>query len=253
MNAEMIIEKIRDSIENYEVFKELALDIRFRKADRRFFSWEQGVEGMVVHLFRFADGINEDNIVETITQCRLMRMADNEEWEDDFWDSMEDRLIVLNSLMCIRDDLIIKEVHLKPLDTKECLDNDSIVICNQNMLVSHLINMESGRGIFKGNLSTIVVDEAHNLESKFMDAFTTSFSQREISREILKVTHNRKNTMSRFIIETLKMVDTLFNFLKNDISQQQASAGADMSTFYYRTTMEIKQLLLKLRSNMIKS
>ena len=122
MNAEMIIEKIRDSIENYEAFKELALDIRFRKADRRFYSWEQGVEGMVVHLFRFVDGINEDNFVETITQCRLMRMADNEEWEDDFWDSMEDRLIVLNSPMCIRDDLIIKEVHLKPLDTKECLD-----------------------------------------------------------------------------------------------------------------------------------
>ena len=128
--------------------------------------------------------------------------------------------------------------------------NDSIVICNQNMLVSHLINMESGRGIFKGNLSTIVVDEAHNLESKFRDAFTNSFSQREISREILKVTHNRKNTMSRLIIETLKMVDTLFNFLKNDISQQQAAVVADMRTFYYRPTMEIKQLLLKLRSNM---
>ena len=39
MNAEMIIEKIRDSIENYEVFKERALNIRFRKADRRFYSW----------------------------------------------------------------------------------------------------------------------------------------------------------------------------------------------------------------------
>lgn len=69
--------------------------------------------------------------------------------------------------------------------------NDSIVICNQNMLVSHLLNMESSRGIFKGNLSTLVVDEAHNLESKFRDAFTNSFSQREISREIMKVTSNR--------------------------------------------------------------
>ncbi len=128
--------------------------------------------------------------------------------------------------------------------------NDSIVICNQNMLVSHLLNMESGRGIFKGNLSTIVVDEAHNLESKFRDAFTTSFSQREISREIMKVTHNKKNTMSRLIIETIKMVDTFFNFLKNDISQQQAAADGDMRTFYYRPSTEIKKLVLKLRSNM---
>lgn len=31
MNAEMIIEKVRDSIENYEVFKELALNIRSKK------------------------------------------------------------------------------------------------------------------------------------------------------------------------------------------------------------------------------
>lgn len=128
--------------------------------------------------------------------------------------------------------------------------NDSIVICNQNMLVSHLLNMESGRGIFKGNLSTIVVDEAHNLESKFRDAFTNSFSQREISREIMKVTSNRKNIMSRLIIETIRMVDTYFNFLKNDITQQQAAADADMKTFYYRPSTEIKKLVLKLRSNM---
>ena len=128
--------------------------------------------------------------------------------------------------------------------------NDSIVICNQNMLVSHLINMESGKGIFKGNLSTIVVDEAHNLESKFRDAFTTSFSKKEICSEILKVTHNRKNTMSRLIIETIEMVNTFFDYLKYDITQQQAAADADMRTFYYRPSAEIKQLLLKIRSNM---
>lgn len=39
MNAEMMIEKIRDSIENYEVFKELALDIRLRKAEMQLYAW----------------------------------------------------------------------------------------------------------------------------------------------------------------------------------------------------------------------
>ena len=123
MNAEMIIEKIRDSIENYEVFKELALDIRFREADMRLYVWSQNVLGISVYLFRFADGINEDNIVETITQCRLMRMADNEEWKDDFWDvSRDDRLFILNAPIFQRDDLIINEVVLKTLDTEECLN-----------------------------------------------------------------------------------------------------------------------------------
>ena len=66
----------------------------------------------------------------------------------------------------------------------------------------------------------------------------------------MKVTSNKKNTMSRLIIETIKMIDTFFNFLKNDISQQQAAADADMKTFYYRPSTEIKKLVLKLRSNM---
>ena len=121
MNTEMIIEKIRDSIENYEVFKEMALDIRFRKAEMQLYSWFKNVLGIEVYLFRFADSINEDNIVETIVQCRLMKMAEDEEWSDGFWDvSRDDRLITLNAF---RDyDLIIKEVRLTPLDTEEFLD-----------------------------------------------------------------------------------------------------------------------------------
>lgn len=117
----MIIEKIRDSIENYEVFQKIALDIRFRKAEMQFYSWLQKVLGIEVYLFRFADGINDDNLVETIVQCRLMRMAEMEEWKDDFWNvSRDDRLITLNAF---RDsDLIIKEVRLIPLDTDEFLD-----------------------------------------------------------------------------------------------------------------------------------
>ena len=121
MNAEMIIEKIRDSIENYDVFKELALNLRFRKADRRFYSWSQDVLGMVVHIFRFADSINEDHIAETVTQCRLMRVADNEEWDDDFWDVRDDRLLTLDAPDFVSGGLIFKKVILKPLDPEECL------------------------------------------------------------------------------------------------------------------------------------
>ena len=122
MHAETIIEKIRDSVENYEIFKALALDIRFRKADMRLYVWSQNVLGIEVLLFRFADGITEDNIAETIVQCRLMRMADNEEWNDGFWDvSRDDRLFVLNCPAFIRDDLTIRGVRLTPLDPAECL------------------------------------------------------------------------------------------------------------------------------------
>uniref|UniRef100_UPI001966ED8B hypothetical protein n=1 Tax=Ruminococcus flavefaciens TaxID=1265 RepID=UPI001966ED8B len=53
-----------------------------------------------------------------------------------------------------------------------------------------------------------------------------SFSQREISREIMKVTSNRKNTMSRLIIETIKMVDTFFNFLMLAVMDQIIGSAA---------------------------
>ena len=121
MNAEMIIEKIRDSIENYELFKDIALDIRFRKADMRYYSWFKNVLGIEAYLFRFEDSINEDNIIETIVQCRLMRMAEMEEWKDDFWaGSRDDRLFTLNAF---RDyDLIINEVRLTLLDTENFLN-----------------------------------------------------------------------------------------------------------------------------------
>lgn len=120
MNAEMIIEKNRDSIENYEVFKELALDIRFRKAEMQLYTWFKSVFGIEVYLFRFTDGINEDDLAETIVQCRLMKMAEMEEWKSDFWNvTRDDRLITLNAF---RDsDLIIREVRLIPLDTEEFL------------------------------------------------------------------------------------------------------------------------------------
>ena len=48
MHAETIIEKVRDSVENYEVFKALALDIRFRKADMRLYVWSQNALGIEV-------------------------------------------------------------------------------------------------------------------------------------------------------------------------------------------------------------
>lgn len=130
-------------------------------------------------------------------------------------------------------------------------NNDEIVICNQNMLVTHLINEESGKGIFKPDFSTVVIDEAHNLESKFRDAFTTAYSQNEITNEILKATTNRKNVLSSLIVELIQMVDTLFKYLKFDIHQQQGEAEGDMNTYYYRPIREVKRLVLRIRSGLL--
>jgi len=127
-------------------------------------------------------------------------------------------------------------------------NTDEIVICNQNMLISHMIKEETGEGIFNPDASTIVIDEAHNLESKFRDAYTTSYSEKEICNEVLKATANRKNILSSLIVEIIQMVDTFFNYLKFDIHQQQCSSNDDMRAYYYRPSYDIKRLVLRIRS-----
>ena len=127
---------------------------------------------------------------------------------------------------------------------------DEIIICNQNMLVSHLVNQRENRGIFRHDLNTIVVDEAHNIEGKFRDAFTTSFSYKEICAEILKAAGNRKNVLSTLIVGLMTMLDTLFKYLGHDIYQQQKEANDDIKTFYFRPSREIKRLILRIRSDM---
>ena len=130
-------------------------------------------------------------------------------------------------------------------------NNDEIVICNQNMLVSHFINEEFGEGIFKPDFSTLVIDEAHNLENKFRDGFTSSFSQTQISNEILKAAENKKNILSSRIVELIQMVDSFFKFLKYDIHQQQSNSVDDMRTYYFRPIRDVKKLMLRIRSAML--
>lgn len=127
---------------------------------------------------------------------------------------------------------------------------DEIIICNQNMLISHLVNQRENRGIFRHDLNTIVVDEAHNIEGKFRDAFTTSFSYKEICAEILKAAGSRKNALSKLIVGSMTMLDSLFKYLGHDIYQQQKEAHDDIKTFYFRPSREIKRLILRIRSDM---
>ena len=131
-------------------------------------------------------------------------------------------------------------------------NNDEIVICNQNMLVTHLVNQKEAKGIFKPDISTIVIDEAHNLESKFRDKFTISFSYHSICTEIAKATVNLKNELSKVIIELTSLLDGLFKYLKHDIVQQRKESHDIINNYHFRKSREIRLLMLKIRLYMAK-
>ena len=130
---------------------------------------------------------------------------------------------------------------------RERLRSEScFVICNQNMLVAHLINTDKGGiGIFNDNASTFVIDEVHNIEPKFRDAYTTSMSKGQIREAMKKL--NDKSLGE----ETIEKLTTLFRHLRADIRRQQREADGDMQTFYFNNTEDIDRLLFSIRRNMV--
>ena len=126
---------------------------------------------------------------------------------------------------------------------KQIAKGQNIVICNQNMLVSHLVNSERGRGIFAENCSVYIIDEAHNLESKFRDAFSVSYSRKDLI--------NRLNSYSKMVsLEKLKLanrligsmcetVQKLYTELNRQIRQQQRGMDEGVSAFSFKRTKEV--------------
>lgn len=132
---------------------------------------------------------------------------------------------------------------------RERLHNgNGIVICNQNMLVAHLQNVSTGgRGIFDPNGSMVIVDEAHNLESKFREAFTTAFDcyelQNAVRHSVSKIPKNRKAELGKFADDTIEYIEQLYKWLVRQVSEQRKMNEADTSTYYLQKDKYTKELL----------
>ncbi len=70
---------------------------------------------------------------------------------------------------------------------KKIRNGRNIVICNQNMLISHYLHE---KGIFNRNCSTFIIDEAHDIEGKFREAYTESYSRTDMIRTINRCAEN---------------------------------------------------------------
>ncbi|SDA29526.1 ATP-dependent DNA helicase DinG [Ruminococcus sp. YE71] len=132
---------------------------------------------------------------------------------------------------------------------RERLHNgNGIVICNQNMLVAHLQNISTGgRGIFDPNGSMVIIDEAHNLESKFREAFTTAFDccelQNAVRHSISKIPKNRKAALEKFADDTIEYIEQLYRWLVRQVSEQRKANEADTSTYYLQKDKYTQELL----------
>ena len=124
---------------------------------------------------------------------------------------------------------------------KQIANGRNIVICNQNMLVSHLAN---GRSIFDRNCGTYIIDEAHNLESKFRDAFSASYSKNELIRILngyeKKVSDDNSKLAKRLIGGMCDTLQKLFKEFNRQIHQQTDGIDEGVSSFYFHRTKEVQ-------------
>lgn len=126
---------------------------------------------------------------------------------------------------------------------KQIAKGKNIVICNQNMLVSHLINSNCSQGIFNENCSAYIVDETHNLESKFRDAFFVSHSRKDLINKLNSyskmVSSEKLKFAKRLTGGMCKTVQRLYTELNRQVHQQQRGMDEGASAFFFKRTKEV--------------
>lgn len=126
---------------------------------------------------------------------------------------------------------------------KQIVKGQNIVICNQNMLVSHLINSNRSQGIFYENCSVYIIDEAHNLESKFRDAFSVSYSRKDLIKRfndcIKMVSSEKLKLINRLIGSMCETVQKLYIELNRQVHQQHKAMDEEASAFLFTRTKEV--------------
>ena len=125
---------------------------------------------------------------------------------------------------------------------------NAIVICNQNMLVSHLINKQYGKGLFNSTASTYIIDEAHNIESIFRSAYTTSYCKKDILNVVKSHVRKTKNEDLLIHSEKIKIAfEELFRMLKEQIRSQKKKSNGNQTAYFLDFNKEIKTVIFEIR------
>lgn len=128
---------------------------------------------------------------------------------------------------------------------------NAIVICNQNMLVSHLMNQQKGKGLFSPSVSTYIIDEAHNIESKFRSAYTTAYSKSDIVNVISESVRNIRNPYMKELAEEIKIeLEELFRMFRVQVQKQESELEGDVTSFFLEINKDISEKLIVIRRNL---
>lgn len=122
---------------------------------------------------------------------------------------------------------------------------NGIIICNQDLLAAALKRYHSyERDLFNPNFSVVVIDEAHNLETKFRNSVTTELTLREISSVIERSRAGILTYGTGFeekVQQFYKLGNAVFRELEKQIlNQNKANQGySDIENYYVKCNSPI--------------
>ena len=183
-----------------------------------------------------------DNICEIASHSEQTRSRMGIEINDELWD----KICIKNTGERCRECQYTNSCQYLQMRSRLKYEN-CIVICNQNMLVSHLVQKDNGLpGIFNPSNNMIVVDEAHNLEGKFRDSYTNRFSKFDMLNELTSIERQYKG-QKRNIAEVKEMLNRVFQYLIQDIKMQKNRSDGDTQVFYFNQGEYVKGQLFIIR------
>lgn len=123
---------------------------------------------------------------------------------------------------------------------------DGIVICNQDLLTIHLKKKNSWqRNILNNDISIIVVDEAHNLEEKVRNIYTTGYKKKDVMfllNNSTKLLRGSIIDLSNDIHKAEKLLGKLYSEFENQIKEQiqeKPNEMKDAERFFIRDKRKV--------------
>jgi len=118
-------------------------------------------------------------------------------------------------------------------------------------LVSHLMNQQKGKGLFSPSVNTFIIDEAHNIESKFRSAYTTAYSKSDIVNVISESVRNIRNPYMKELAEEIKIeLEELFRMFRVQVQKQESELEGDVTSFFLEINKDISEKLIVIRRNL---
>ena len=139
---------------------------------------------------------------------------------------------------------------------QEMLDTLGIIVCNQDLLAVSMRKKSMKRSpLMSKDIGLIVIDEAHNLESRVRSSVTTFITMRNLKENVYEASRAIDVFDESFTAEVdmaEKLIDKAFRLLYKQMVQQDKIAeenGQDIERYYVRQSSTVFHNLQKTLAN----